>query len=249
MLKQPYIGVTGFATAAEVDFASDRIPSDSARALMVGVLASAKSLRGIPLSERWVKQFPPAGGLADLFWNDPQTLSLIHYSGDETMLADLLRLGEMLEEGLDGFQLNIAWPAPLKLETFHRLTESKAHVVLQLGRRAISNDVPFEIANRLWDYVGLVDALLLDMSGGEGRPLDLRTARQYLSAFREVGLPFALGVAGGLGPGSLESIQALLEEFPDLSWDAQGRLRNADNELDLEAVGSYLEQSFALVQK
>lgn len=248
--KRPYVGVTGFTTPEQVYFAHDRVPSDSPRDLMIGVLASAKSLRGIPLSDRWAKQFPAPTDLPQLFWNDPETLQLVHYSGAETMLVDLLRLWEELEASFDGFQLNIAWPEPLKLETFHRHTESKSHIVLQLGLDAVrrENQSTDRVARRLWEYVGLVDAVLVDISGGEGRPMVIEWAQMYLRKFHEVGLPFSFGAAGGLGPQSLQPVKELLAEFPDLSWDAQGRLRNAQNELNLEAVGSYLDQSFDLVR-
>ena len=50
-------------------------------------------------------------------------------------------------------------------------------------------------------------------------------------------------MAGGLGPDTLHTIQPLIDEFPDLSIDAQSRLRpsgNAMNPIDWGMAKSYL---------
>ena len=253
---KPYIGVTGFVTLEEVHAALDHVPERASRYLMVGVLASYKSLRREPMREKWAKQTPDIEILSGVFpdyYTGKETLHLVHYTGDdETLCQDLVEIVRRVQYRLDGFQLNLVWPAPAALERFHELTRlSRRRLVLQVSRQATAafDDDTTLVAQKLRDYHDLVDYVLLDASGGEGRLLDLEWARRYLHSFEDRNLPFRLGVAGGLGVRSMEQIQRLLVEFPYLSWDAQGRLRNQRNELDLEAVGSYLDQSFALVQK
>ncbi len=55
-----------------------------------------------------------------------------------------------------------------------------------------------------------------------------------------------LGVAGGLGPDTISLIRPIVIEIPDISIDAQGRLRNDRNELDLDACGMYIRGALAL---
>ena len=55
-----------------------------------------------------------------------------------------------------------------------------------------------------------------------------------------------IGVAGGLGPDTTASLEPLLERWPVLSWDAQARLRDQHDQLDLDACRKYLETSIRL---
>ena len=56
----------------------------------------------------------------------------------------------------------------------------------------------------------------------------LSFARIISATFPEIGI----GVAGGLGPDTIQLVKPLAEEFWDLSIDAQGRLRPSGNALD-----------------
>jgi hypothetical protein len=60
------------------------------------------------------------------------------------------------------------------------------------------------------------------------------------------GWNIGLGVAGGLGPDSLNLVEPLIAKFPNLSIDAEGRLRNNQNDLDLKAMSDYLAKALQL---
>lgn len=254
MTPHPYIGVTGFTEPRQASQALAHFDPPHGRRLMLGVLASHKSLRGIPMKERWAKQTPSLAQAKTMFDAAASrgALNLVHYSTDEAAHSrDLLDIVSGIGDSLDGFQLNIAWPSPGVLGAFHTLVPGRSRsIVLQVGAAAVvrvGHQAPM-LARRLKDYVDLVDHVLIDASGGLGKPLDTGSARQYLRAIRDAGLPFGLGVAGGLGPYTLGPIRELIVEFPNLSWDAQGLLRTAENELDLDFVARYLEASCAIAR-
>lgn len=61
----------------------------------------------------------------------------------------------------------------------------------------------------------------------------------------------ALAVAGGLGPDTMELINPIAESFPDISIDAQGKLRpsgNALDPIDWNLAEKYLSRSVAMFQ-
>jgi len=222
---------------------------------MVGVLASYKSLRSLPMREQWAKQTPPSDKLGSIFFEHPQVLNLIHYSAgaaeDHDFDRDLIDLSHHAGLAHHGFQLNMAWPSPTALHRVHGQDWlGGLTIVLQIGPRAIAlaGGTLEGVVDKLKQYTGLAQYVLLDGSGGLGRALNVEWARQYLRAFRDARLPFSLGVAGGLGPNSMEPVQELIAEFPDLSWDAQGRLRNRDHALNTILACEYLDLSYALVR-
>ena len=79
---------------------------------------------------------------------------------------------------------------------------------------------------RVLEYGSLIDAVLIDPSGGYGRELHLTPVRNYLRVISAQSPELGLGVAGGF---SDESLSELLGDLPalfaGLSIDAEGRLR------------------------
>ena len=62
---------------------------------------------------------------------------------------------------------------------------------------------------------------------------------------------FGIVVAGGLGPRTLHLIEPIIEEFPDISIDAQGQLRpshNALDPIDWDMAGEYLTKSLQMLK-
>lgn len=237
----PYIGVTGFMKKAEVSAALealDGLPNWSNRKLMVGVLASSKTLAGKP--NKWPNRYPNVRDIARLFPTDRRTVNLIHYATDDRhtladQLEDLARLGG---KHLDGFQLNVRWPDPATI-----VVPKNMRVVLQLGHGALEetgND-PEKTAECLGAYTGIITDVLVDASGGKGIPLDPRTVEAYVRAIRNNhGFTFGIGVAGGLSAQTVGQLQQLANQFSDLSVDAEGRLRTAEDHLDIEAMKTYI---------
>ncbi|MEK7073053.1 MAG: hypothetical protein AAB974_01290 [Patescibacteria group bacterium] len=248
---QSYIGATGFTEAAQVTHALQAVPHGSTRKFMVGVLASAKSLRGMPLKPEWQGRYPKREEIAGIFPDDPRTLNLVHYApGDEyreSMLHDLLALRDEVGPRLHGFQLNVAWPRETMLGVYREDRGQHRHmIVLQIGREAISlmDDGATAAARRVAGYGALIDAVLIDPSAGKGQPFDPGAAWNLLSAITERCPRLGVGVAGGLGSGRLADAVQLARDFPYLSIDAEGRLRCADGALDEWAVKHYLMQAY-----
>lgn len=244
-MPTPYIGVTGFMTAAEVAAADEYFYSRSFRwhELMVGVLASGKTLAG--RKNRWPNRYPDPGVIAELLPYPCRTVNLIHYATDDrdTLAAQFERLVSLGGESLDGFQLNIRWPDPAALVPLSCL-----RVVLQLGPGALKEEGsdPEAVAKRLDGYHDVITDVLVDASGGRGIPIDLDAAEAYVRAISARHPWLGIGVAGGLSAENVGGLKRLVDIFPDLSIDAEGRLRDADDRLDLNAVRDYLAAAVSL---
>jgi hypothetical protein len=233
----PYIGVTGFTAPEEVSAALAALPVGHSHLIMVGVLASSKTLARKP--NRYPRRYPSIDSISEIFPGDARCLNLIHYSTDDraTLAEQIESLCWLGAPNLGGFQLNIAWPKPGDLRA---LRGSKLRVVLQLGRMALVDCRPLGAALHLDDYWGLITDVLIDMSGGRGEPLDLTTTLAYARTIRDRHPWLGVGVAGGLSADSGETLRALAAEFPGLSIDAEGRLRTADDRLDVSAMSAYV---------
>ena len=248
--RKPYIGITGFMTQAEVETALRVIPIDSSRLIMVGVLVSHKTLGG--QLNRWPNRYPIiiAGDLTDIFVGDRRALNLVHFNTHNEHFGDELLRIERMSLDLMGFQLNIAWPSAREIEVYRLGVFGTKTIVLQLGSKAmaICDNSPAGIAAKLaTDYPrGLIDYVLIDPSGGFGQPFDPDFARQCLRAIRDKDFNAGLGVAGGLGPNTLHLVEPLIEEFPDLSIDAEGQLRDEQDHLDLVKAKDYLQCALRL---
>jgi phosphoribosylanthranilate isomerase len=142
-----------------------------------------------------------------------------------------------------GFQLNITWPEPKALERY----KTRAHfnnktIVLQCGNKALEvcrND-PIELVMRLQEYEGLIDYVLIDPSGGHGQEFNVPVAMDYFAKLDR--LPWlGFGIAGGLHAGNLDRLSSLVAEYSDFSIDAEGRLRDSQDDLNIEAARAYLQ--------
>jgi hypothetical protein len=247
----PYIGVTGFTTDREVRTALAALPKQTSRLLMVGVLASHKTLGG--QTNKWPRRYPKADEIASIFVPDNRTLNLVHYHVGEALEPLPEQLVRAMRAGgahCHGLQLNIAWPDPTDLGSF-RLTYPDAVLVLQVGSRAmdkVGRD-PLRVAKRLKDAYGdLIDYVLVDPSAGFGQALDPALIMPFCEAIAETCPQLRCVVAGGLGPDSLALLEPFAAKFPSISSDAEGRLRDDEDRLDLDRVGRYIVGACALLR-
>lgn len=246
-VKTPYIGITGFMNHIEASEVLHKMPDNSDRHLMVGLLSSLKILR--EQGNKWPRRYPKKKDMRFVFPISMQALNLIHYNTDEPEhLSDqLMWLTDLMDNTLDGFQLNIQWPTVNSLETFRKYNGA-SFIVLQIGSKAMSIG-PTSVAERIASYRGLIDHVLIDASGGLGKSLNIEVTRSYLSAIADEGLNIGLGIAGGLCPSNIEMIKPLVKEFPDLSIDAEGRLRDMNDNLDLPLAKEYVLKSLAIFRE
>lgn len=244
-----YIGVTGFMSRAEVNEALAMVPQRSTRRLMVGVLMNSKTLAG--QQNKRSGRYPKKGVVADIFVNDPRTLNLIHYNTDypETLLTQLVKITKLASPHIDGFQLNMAWPPISQLEDYWHAYPEK-FLLLQVGDEAMTQVESMErFTELIGAYLPMIDAILIDPSGGKGKPLDAVKGADYLRAVREYYPTLGIGIAGGLGPETLHLLNPLVKKFPELSIDAESLLRTPKPEdaLCLDAMQTYLNGAFRML--
>lgn len=264
------IGVTGFRSALElrlVHMLFHRIYREHLDTnkkgvrpprLMTGILVSSKTLYGY--SNWYLRRYPRPTALPDLCRqaSSLETFNLVHYSTDtpECMVDDCIKVMRFTESLLKGIQFNLYWPNPAHLQMLRR-RYPELYFLLQVGNRALdefargSSEESFRydtrgFITRVKKYEGLIDGILLDPSGGRGRPLEPDRLAPLVKELQQYPR-LDIGVAGGLSGNSMELIRDLADICPYLSIDAEGRLRNPeDDSLALMEVMSYLKAAFDL---
>ena len=126
------------------------------------------------------------------------------------------------------------WPDPMDIKNGVHNSRKNVQIILQIGRNALEaiDDDPMELVDELEDYRGVIDRVLLDKSMGKGLGMDAEFLLPFARAIKEHFPEFGLGAAGGLGPETMHLVEPLVEEFPDISIDAQRRLRHSGSALD-----------------
>ena len=243
----PYIGITGFTTPAEVSAVLAALPAEPSRLLMCGVLLSNALLSGE--SSDAPNRCPPPDAIASIFSNDPRCLNLIHYRPRAGVnLADALaRASAIGGPNCHGVQINatrgVPWPDPATLVEYRERSQPQ-RIVLQAGREAMASvDADsHRLAQRCAEYAGIVTDVLVDASEGLGLPLDATRSADYLDALASTAPGLGLVVAGGLSADNIdELLSPLLPRWAAVNIDAEGRLRDADDRLDVVASVAYLE--------
>jgi len=252
----PYIGITDFTDFAQVQAMlkvfQEHKSADSKRQLHVGVMMSFKTLHGI--ETKWSTAFPPKQRIASIF-NSDDVFNCLHYADYEHRAGfwkDLLLAISYGGIGINAVQLDMIWPDPGEIAHAIHSSRMNLEVILQIGKNALEemdND-PNAVVGRLVNYEGVVHRVLLDKSMGRGLGMDAAGLIPFAQAIR-AGFPnLGLVVAGGLGPESIQLVEPLVKEFPDISIDAQGKLRpsgNALDPIDWSMAEMYLIKALALL--
>ena len=250
----PYIGVTGLTSSRDTENVVSLFGGNQEHILMIGVLASWKSLRSLPMKPEWKKQTPPTWQIEDILAkkNPPRVVNLVHLSTDEEhqedLWADLVEIWAKALKRIEGFQVNATWPDLTQLKKF-RQQHTGCRLVLQIGTKAIQVAGSTEgILKRLAPYIGTINDILLDSSGGKGQPLDPASAIRILSEIKAKGWQLGLGVAGGLGPDTLHLLEPVIKAVGNtISIDAQSALRTEDSQLDPSRVSKYLSGAIQIL--
>lgn len=245
----PYIGVTGCMSRCEVDRVLEVFPDNLGRKLMIGVLISDKTFRGI--SVRRPNRYPNPGDIGGIFSQDSKALNLLHFHAGmedpEKLLDQLLEITNLGGNNLHGLQLNMKWPDRDVLMRYRERHPSKV-LVLQCGSGALQsagND-PRSLTRMVLDYVDVCEYVLIDPSGGEGKPLIPKVAIDYLDhLYDRLDGSMRCVVAGGLGmPGKTTNLlREIFEIFPNTSVDVEGNIRDqpGDN-LNPERACKYVRE-------
>lgn len=237
--RTQYIGITDFHWRKEVEqmrAVFGRHPRGRAFKLHVGVMMSYKTLKGI--QTKWASAFPAKETIADIF-AFPDTMNCLHFADRETRpVADVRSsLIEALAwggQGLNALQLDMTWPDPDAVAEAVASLGRPIEVILQVGDAAfgeISNH-PSILMRRLADYRGRITHVLLDKSGGQGVGMDAVGLLPFAHAIARNYPHLGIVVAGGLGPNSMGLVRPLTRDIPNISIDAQGRLRRSGSALD-----------------
>ena len=249
----PYVGITGFTTPEEVGAVIQSLSSSPERFLMCGVLLSNALLNGATSDAPG--RCPLPGSIAGIFSSDPRCLNLVHYRprAEADLAETLARAMAVGGVNCHGVQINAIrgapWPDPLVLQEFRDRCHPR-RIVLQIGREAMKSaeSRPDEIARRCASYEGIVTDVLVDASEGMGVPLDAQRTIRYLAAIAEAVPGMGLVVAGGLCADNLDALLSpLLLHWAGVSIDAEGRLRDSDDKLDVSVAGGYLREGVKLL--
>lgn len=239
MITSPYIGITDFTSFDQVKAMlavfRKHAPKRSKRVLHVGVMMSYKTLNGI--ETKWSKAFPPKEGVADIFHHTKQKVYYcLHYAdyGYDSIFKDLVKALELAGPFVNALQLDMPWPDPLMISNAIHASRKHIEVILQVGKKSMEecNDDPREVVHRLRDYEGIIHRVLLDKSMGKGLGMNAEVLIPFAKAIREKFPAIGIVAAGGLGPDTMELVAPFVKEFPDISIDAQGKLRPSGDSLD-----------------
>lgn len=255
---RPYVGITDFTEIRQVlrmlEVFKNFVATGSKRQLAVGVMMSRKTLRNLPT--KWSKAFPPKENIARIF-GSIETYNCLHYADYEPPIDDDEVAGDICEAlswggvGIDALQLDMIWPSPTSIFKGLQDSRKKVEVILQIGKNAfcLCDDNPKTMVAKLAEYQNVVQRVLLDKSMGRGLALDAEGLIPFIYAIKEAFPEMGIGVAGGLGPDTIHLIRPLIKIIPDLSIDAQGRLRpshNALDPIDWNIAGEYLFEAGCL---
>ena len=249
-MKSPYVGVTGFASRKEIANFLGKIDLDKTeRLIMLGVLMSDRTMQNSP-SLHWPNRYPSMDVVKNIFPYDRNLLNLIHFcpGGPESLLEKLVTLTESVEN-LNGFQLNMTWPDPSVLEKYKKVYPDKI-IVLQIGNSAFKQvlESPERLVEKVCvEYADSIDYVLIDGSGGEGKELDPTFMKDCLEEFGGYySKKFEIVIAGGLGPDTIDLINPIVDYSPYVSIDAECKLRDSNDVLDIEKARTYVQKALEM---
>jgi hypothetical protein len=265
MTKQ-YIGITDFSNLKEVQdtlrfFVLDRRSIDYW--LHVGVMCSHKTINEQPSA--WSQIWPDKSQLCRIFsisGTETHTpiMNCLHYAdkpsdghvrSHDELFRSLLKAVGYAGPYMDALQLDMVWPDPIAIDTLKRIHRHPFKVILQIDSMAFDmvDNNPTRLVERLCEYNGVIDYVLLDKSAGKGKGMDAEFLIPFLHQIRNDLPHLCLSVAGGLGPDTIEIARPIVEEFPSISIDAQGRLRpsgDASDPINWDMAEVYLLEAFRL---
>lgn len=250
-----YIGITDFTNAGEV-FNMLRVfnthkPYWWKGLLHVGVMMSYKTLNNLPT--KWTDAWPPKEKVQSIFLQNKDLLNVIHYADYEgiDIFQSLKQVHILGGENLHAIQLDMIWPSPEEIKKFRR-DESEVGIILQVNRKCLELNGydDLELLRKLKEYGSSIDVVLLDMSAGKGIPMEPAILLPRIEMLSEQLPKLDIAVAGGLGPKTINLVEPIWKNYPEVSIDAQGQLRpshNALDPIDWRLAEDYLTRALQLI--
>jgi hypothetical protein len=200
-----YVGITGIVTEDDVETVRQAAAIVRTRAphrrLMAGVLVSWKTLCGRSTTNRRYPTLEAAGRLVEALV-EAGAWPVVHYNSREPHLGSQVVSLLAALPWAGGVQLNVVRPEPDEIAQIRRFhPPSEMEIILQANHAA-----PWDAEAGLlaWSlrFEGLVQHILLDLSGGRGTGIDPGKVAAVLGhatgRWLHAGIRPAL--AGGLGP-------------------------------------------------
>jgi phosphoribosylanthranilate isomerase len=134
---------------------------------------------------------------------------------------------------LHAIQLDMIWPDPQIVNRIKYMYPNVL-IILQISTRSfeqVENNLS-KLLEKLNEYEQSLSHVLLDRSVGRGIAMESDMLLPVVQFLKEKRPDLGIAVAGGLGPETIYLAEPLIKEFPDLSIDAQGRLRPSGSALD-----------------
>lgn len=245
MLSQ-HIGVTGVKTKDEVLRLSKSFKIAFSEykklKLMISVLVRDETLDGKKETNH-LNRYPKVTEISNIFSDDSVCLNFIRYKTRTT--EESLFVNELVEatkyggRNLNGIQLDIAWPSSRNLFAYRDLYPKKK-IILQIGKEALESVtwLPSKLAEKLKQYKGLIDAVLLDWGEGEGIEMQSDMAKDYIDEILCHCSWLNVGVSGGLG-NNMELINDILMLYKEISINAGVSLMDDKGNLSGLKVTTY----------
>jgi hypothetical protein len=255
---KPYVGVSGVVSPEQQSELNEiAMPLfDHGRRLALGVKA-VRNTQWLDRENKFGRLWYPVGEeiagtlkkddhlrVAQVYLDQSQARFLGEKDYEKRFVDKLLnRTGDML----NGIQFDmLPWDSEGYKELFGHIKAERPEmtILLQAHRGQMEKHGPNELLRRLSWYHDQIDYVLFDASHGTGKTLDVDALVQFVApAYRRT--HFGIGVAGGLdGPTVETELPKLLEQFPDLSFDAEGKLHTdtlSTGALNMKVTKEYLE--------
>lgn len=271
--RQPYVGVSGVVSPemqSDIELTADRIGlEDVERILALGVKAVHKT-QFLDIENKYGPEWYPVGehDFSTALWprdgSSPsiavaQTYLDVDYVADPTYRREFT--SRIIQRGapwIQGIQFDmLPWHADAQMIGFLEdvKNESGLPIFLQCHKNAMEELGPKGAVKKLGEFAGSLDYILFDASHGTGTRLDAARLDPFVeeaygsTALESVGI----SIAGGLDATAIrEDLPELVAKYPDLSWDAEGKLHPVNQRgrrpLDISVVNDYLISSVDVLQ-
>lgn len=262
--NEPYVGVSGVVSQEQqrrlVELA--RMSGLTAkRQLLLGVKATHKT-QYLDVVNKYGTQWYPVGesvfadalaegsvptyNVAQLYLEPESIKTDVFYPRE--FIRKIVKRGRGVLDALQFDMLPYQDNPQLWSHTIDEVKHQGMGVIIQAHAAAMEKG-PKQAINdlvRLSDYSDL-DFVLFDASHGTGREMNPDALKRFLEeGYNDIDLEDRstnFGIAGGLDEYTVEThLPSVLKDFPDISWDAEGRLHPRDGEgrLDIQKTRDYL---------
>jgi hypothetical protein len=198
------------------------------------------------------KEVKFSGEVIDLLnYSLSNTYVSIPYNKDMDMDLEI-KLGSLI----DGIQLNIAKPNPFEIA---KIKERFPHLLIILQFNNSFNKIPLKELRYMikYRYYEVIDYILIDFSQGRGIKTQTdefsNIYKEISKELKQMNKKIHIGFAGGFSSNNI--IKRVVNIFNNLtqpvffSLDVEGRLRDTNNDLDLNEVEQYINNFMDIYNK